>query len=164
MSSRRLSALIAALAALLVLTACGDGDDRPGEITEETSSGSGTGSHPHMGSGATTTTAPTFAKAAASQVVSIALRDFAFVDMPAEVQGPKVFFEARNEGPSEHEIVIITETGNDVAEQHEFPKGESRALAVELAPGTYEMHCLVKEEGSERTHADLGMRLTFRVT
>ena len=181
--------LLCALSAAVVLPACGDGEDRPGQVTSEGKAGSGTGtgsashsgsaSHTGSGSGTGVTTAgstgtaasgdhaheetkPAFAKSAATDTVEVELREYSFVGMPASVTGPKAYFSLVNKGEKEHEFEVIDADGKAVAEVAPFAAGQSKTLAVELQPATYTVQCLVDEGG--RTHAELGMKTTFVVT
>ncbi len=165
---RRLWFLV--VAALVVLGACGNGEDRPGTVTEEGPTGSASGTHSGSASGTgagsasgTHAGAPApFGEAEADSVVDVTLEDYAFVGIPASLQGPKVFFKATNKGPSDHELEILDSSGKPVGEIEAMPPGRSGTLAVELKPGTYTAQCLVEAEG--RTHAELGMKTTFQVT
>ncbi len=165
---RRLWFLV--VATLLVLAGCGNGEDRPGTVSEEGPTGSASGTHSGSASGtgtgsasATHAGAPAaFGEAEADTVVEVTLQDHAFVGIPASLEGPKVFFKATNKGPSEHELEIVDSSGKPVGEIEAMPPGRSGTLALELEPGTYTAQCLVEEEG--RTHAELGMKTTFQVT
>ncbi len=146
---------------LAVLSACGSGEDRPstggsgsGSGTGAGGSGSHTGDHGGGGAG--------FAESEANTVVRATLRDFAFESVPPTVKGPKVYFEATNQGPSEHELVVMDEAGKELGEIEAFGKGkESKPLALELRPGRYKLTCLVKL--GDKTHAGLGMEASFTV-
>ncbi len=146
---------------LAVLAACGNGEDRPS--TGGSASGSGTGasgsaSHTgdHGGKGAG------FPESEANSVVRATLRDFAFESVPRTVKGPKVYFEATNQGPTEHELVVMDEAGKELGEIEAFAKGkDSKPLSLELQPGRYKLACLVKL--GDKTHADLGMEASFTV-
>src|SRR3954452_16307822 len=149
MSKRVWAALAAVLAVGLVAGACGGGSSGSGTVT---SSGSGAGGE---------TEKPAFAEAEATTVVDVTLQDYAFVGLPATVQGPKVFFEATIKGAGPHELEIVSADGDDVAEIPSFESGK-KTLAVELKPGTYTAQCLLKE--GAKTHAQLGMKQDFTVT
>ena len=163
---RRLAASLVA-AGLLLLGACGDGEDRPGEVTTENGTGSGSGSGTHSGSAHSASGSsaggeePAFAESDADTVVEVRFVDFRFEGIPRTVKGPKVFFEAENEGKHPHELEILDASGEAVDELPEIAAGKSGVLAVELEPGTYTIQCLVEEDG--KPHADLGMKTTFTV-
>lgn len=165
---RRLCVLMGA--ALLVLGACGNGEDRPGSVIEEGPTGSASGTHSGSASGTGTGSASgthaggaaAFGEAEADTKVEVSLEDHAFVGIPASLDGPKVFFKGTNKGPSEHELEILDSSGKPLGEIEAMPPGRSATLALELEPGTYTAQCLVEVEG--KTHADLGMKATFRVT
>jgi ABC-type glycerol-3-phosphate transport system substrate-binding protein len=143
------AAAAASVALLLGLGACGSGEDRPaGGSASGSASGTGTG-----GSATQAGQATAFPKSDANTVVTVKMRDFAFEGLPAMVKGPKVYFEATNDGPAEHEVVIVDSGGKELGEIEAFAKGaESKPLAIELNPGRYQARCLVKL--GDRTHAD----------
>lgn len=147
----RRAAFLTVLAAS-ALVACGDGDEGPGGAT-----GTGTGSATHHGG----EQSAAFGRDDATTQVRLTMRDFAFERLPDTVRGPRVFFEARNVGPSEHELVVTDDGGDALAAVHSVPKGRTRTLAAELRPGRYRARCLIKE--GDRTHAELGMETRFSV-
>lgn len=163
------------LIALLPLTACGggDGDDRAsttssflGDVpTDETTSTAPEGEEGEEGEGEHSEhqhSDDSFPVAEATQVVKISMRDYAYIDMPASVTGPRVRIEGKNNGPSAHEMVVFDADGNEVGGVEPFVSGESKALSIELTAGTYELRCRIAITPSE-THADRGMRVTFAV-
>ncbi len=164
-----------AVAATLVLGACGDGEDRPGQVTTESEGGTGTGtgsaSGTHSGSASGTGTGSggghdhgeqkaAFAEGQEDTRVEVTMRDYAF-SMPTTIKGPKVLFVVTNEGASEHEFLVVDEGGKEVGGLEPFGKGVTKTLALELQPGAYRAQCLVKE--GQRTHAELGMETPFTV-
>ena len=147
---------VAAVAlAMLLLGACGGGD----------SGDSGDDGHDHGGgdeSSSTASTAPAFTKAEADTAADVTLQDYAFVGLPDTVVGPNVHLTASIKGSNFHELLIKDGDGELVDDLRPFKRPARQALAVELAPGTYSVECLVKE--GSRTHAELGMRKTFTVS
>ncbi|MDQ3680643.1 MAG: hypothetical protein M3378_08915 [Actinomycetota bacterium] len=142
------------------LAACGDGEDRPSTGGSASGSGTGTGSGSHAGEHGGE--AKSFPESEANTVVRSTLRDFAFEGVGPTAKGPKVYFEADNQGPSEHELVVVDEQGKELGEIEAFDKGEqSKPLALELERGRYATRCLVKL--GDKTHADLGMEASFTV-
>ena len=154
------------MAVALALAGCGDGEDRPGTVTEEGGSGSASGTHSgsasgtHAGSG--TAAAPAFNEAQADSVVDVSLQDFSFVGIPATVKGPKVFFKATNKGSADHELEILDASGKPVGEVAAMPSGKSGTLAVELKPGMYTAQCLVETNG--KPHTESGMKTSVQAT
>ena len=165
------------LACALILGACGDGEDRPGQVTSESNpsgsgsgSGSGTGSASGAGSGSASGTGhgghgaaaeAAFAESAADTVAEVAMTEYAFA-LPATVKGTKVFFEVANNGAAEHEFLVLDSAGKELGEIEPFKKADGqKELALELKPGTYTVVCLV-EEGA-KTHRELGMEASFTV-
>lgn len=148
-----------AVGVALALGACG-GEDRPGEVTTE--SGTGTGSHTGSGTGSHTGSGagPAFAEGEQDASVEVVMTDYAFA-MPATVTGAKVLFSVRNDGPGEHEFEVLAADGDEVGEIPAFAKGATKTLALKLEPGAYTVRCLVKE--GARTHAELGMETRFTV-
>lgn len=155
MRSIRLSTLAVALA--IVLAGCGNGEDRPGMVTKEGGSGSGSGTHAGSASG----TGPAFPQGEASAVVDVAMEDYRFVGIPPSVKGPKVFFKLTNRGSVDHELQVIDANGRRVGHIHHVGPRKSGELAVELAPGTYTLRCLVETGG--KTHVQLGMESKLTV-
>lgn len=166
----RVWVLAVAVAAATVLSGCGDGEDRPGQVTETgtgtgtgtatgtgSATGTGGGEHEHGGTGQAA-----FPKSEADADVHVTLVDFQFKGLPETIKGPKVFFEARNEGPSQHELVVFDEDGSELGAIPPIEPGpELHSLAVELKPGRYRVECRVM--AGDRTHAELGMRSEITV-
>ena len=152
---------VVVVAAMVGLVACGGGEDRPAQGTATGASGSGTATG--AGSGTHAGKAEAFPRSEATTEVRATLRDFRIDGIPDTVSGPKVFFEVRNEGPSSHEFHLTdSQTGREVGEIHEFGRGETKTLAVELSPGRYRVQCLLESGG--RKHAEQGMDTTFSVS
>ncbi len=158
---------VALMVVFMGVVACGNGEDRPG-----TGSGTGTGSASGTGAGSATgagehgehgsAAEANFSREEANGRVQAKLRDYQFENIPATVKGPKVFFEATNDGPAEHELVVVDEHGKELGEIEAFKKGDGvKTLALELAPGRYKARCLVKL--GEGTHVDQGMEAGFTV-
>lgn len=160
--------VLAATTALLLggatLAACGDGEDRPGQVTSENGSGSGSASGSASGSGSGTHTGShsggkgaDFGKDEADAAVDVTARDFAFDGIPATIAGEKIFFTVKNAGNVEHEFDV-----KGHGEIEPFDAGDTETLALELEPGEYTVICLVKE--GDTTHEELGMTASFTVT
>ena len=103
-----------------------------------------------------------FPAAEATDIAKISMRDYAYVDMPATVTGPRLRIEAKNNGPSAHEIMVFDADGNGVGGIEAVAPGESAVVSLELPAGTYEMRCLIPISDTE-THLDRGMRAVFAV-
>lgn len=157
---RRLGMAVAVLTVVIGLAACGDGEDRPGTASGTgagKSAGSGTASGSHAGGHKAG-----FSAAEADTVAKVILRDFAIQGIGPTVKGPKVFFEASNQGPADHELVIVNEDGREQGEIHAFKPGtEGKTLSVELKPGRYEARCLVRV--GDQSHVQRGMEASFTV-
>ncbi len=174
--TRRSSWTAALLTAALVLSGCLQGEDHPEEHEDnggtQTTSASGAGTTGDTADGAATTEAAgggehdhhnaDFPAAEATDIAKISMRDYAFVDLPATVTGPKLRIEAKNNGPSAHEIVIFDADGNEVGGADPIPPGDSGVVSLELTAGTYEMRCLIPISETE-THLDRGMKAVFQV-
>lgn len=103
-----------------------------------------------------------FERSEADVVVEVTLADFAFKGLPASVSAGNVFFATTNAGPSDHELEVLGADGKPVDEIEAHPSGQSKTMALRLAPGTYTVQCILKTaEG--RTHAELGMTAPLRV-
>ncbi|HEX2040504.1 MAG TPA: hypothetical protein VHF47_12320 [Acidimicrobiales bacterium] len=160
---RALAALL--LVAAAVLGACGDGEDRPGNAS---ASGSGSASGSHAGSGSASgshadegTTAETIPASEAEVTVDVVLKDFTFEGIPSTIEGHKILFRAKNDGPTEHELVIRKGT-KELGEIHGLAAGESGEIALELESGSYTAVCLIGSGGAR--HDKLGMVFNFTVT
>lgn len=105
--------------------------------------------------------ADTFAEGKHDASMKLGLMSYAFTGLQSRMTGPNVLIEAENGTTTPHEVVIVDESGREVAEIEEFTKG-SRSVRAVLKPGTYRLKCLVKE--GARTHEDLGMVGTFVVS
>lgn len=89
--------------------------------------------------------------------------DYAF-EGPDTVQGPNVWFTARNTGTENHELEILDPSGEALGEIAEFaPNVDAEPLAVVLEPGSYTLQCIL-ETADGRVHKDLGMVKTLTVT
>ncbi len=149
--------------ATLVVGGCGNGEDRPAQVSGS-ASGTGTGSVSGTGGGEHAhhqERQATFGRSEANTVVVATMRDYAYGGIPPFVKGPKVLFEVVNEGPAQHEFLLVDAAGKEVTALEPYPKGATRTLAAELPPGSYTVRCLV-EEGA-KTHAQLGMEASFTV-
>lgn len=145
---KRAAALALALAAL-TLGACGGGDD-------ETGSPSGSTSAPMDHE----TTVETIPAAEAEVTVDVTLKDFEIAGVPETIEGEKILFKVRNEGPTEHELVLLKGT-EELVEVEGMDAGGSGELAVKLQPGRYTAKCLIGSGGAR--HDKLGMVANFTV-
>lgn len=163
---------IAVVAAVLALGACGDGEDRPGQVTSESGTGTGSASASGTGSASASGTGEehgehgdsaeaAFAESDADTVAEATMTDYAFA-LPATVKGTKVYFEVTNNGAAEHEFLVTDAEGKELGEIEPFKKADGeKTLALELQPGSYKVVCLVEE--GEKTHQELGMEASFTV-
>ena len=167
---RLLRTLVVSLALLTGVVACGDGEDRPGQVTSEGDTGSvsgsasgsasGTGSGSASGHGHGEGGEADFTDTEADTVVDVTFKDFAFVGLPQSVKGPKVFFRATNQGEEAHELVVMK--GDEALYELEaIAPGEEGTLAAELEPGEYRIVCHVETDGE--THEELGMAANLTV-
>lgn len=140
------------LVAVLALGACGGGDDGPGDQGSPTTS-SASGDHGHK------TTLATIPAAEATTTVDVTMRDFKF-EMPTTVKAGKVLFKVKNEGPTEHELVIMQGT-KELVELHGLDAGKTGELAVDIPAGNYTAKCLIGSGGAR--HDNLGMVQNFKV-
>ena len=175
---RRTAAILCALLLAIGLGACSGDDDHPEDHEEN-----GTSQTTASGAGTTGTEAGSgegddepgddgddhahhnadFPAAEATDIAKISMRDYAFVDMPATVTGPRVRFEVKNNGPSAHELVVFDADGNEVGGLEPVPPGDSAVVSLELTAGTYEMRCQIAISDT-KTHLDEGMKAVFQVT
>lgn len=173
---KRPASLTAALLLMfLSLTGCMQGGEHPEEHADDgaettAESGGGTTGDTEPGSGDDAGGAEDehghqnadFPEAEATDIAKISMRDYAFVDMPATITGPKLRLEVANNGPSAHEIVIFDADGNEVGGIDPIPPGASAAASLELTAGTYEMRCEIAISET-KTHLDEGMKAVFAV-
>jgi hypothetical protein len=147
-----------AVAAVLLLGACGGGEDRPGQAS---SGKCGNASGSASVSGSSAADEGPFKATEATTKVAVTLHDYMFDGIPATLKGPRIYFDAKVTGSNCHEMEVLGSDGKAVGEIPAFPSTEKKHLALELKPGTYTVQCLVKE--GAKTHADLGMKTQFVV-
>ena len=149
------AAVVLLLFVTLLVGACGDGEDRPGAGSASGASGSGSGS----GTMSHETTAETFPAAEAETTVDVVMKDFEF-QMPTTIKAGKVLFKVKNDGPTEHEFLIL-QGSKEIIELEPINAGKSGELAVVLKPGRYTASCHVGDGGGR--HDKLGMTKNFTV-
>lgn len=102
-------------------------------------------------------TPATFAREEADTVLTVSLRNYVVLGVPSRVAGPDVWFAATVVGGRRHELEVVDAAGDPVGAIDPFTADEGeQALALSLPPGTYRIHCLVRN--GTRTHASMGMR------
>ena len=95
-------------------------------------------------------------------MLTVGLRNYVVVGVPAVVQGPNVWIAATVVGGRRHELEVIDEAGDVVGALDPFQVADGEQhLALTLPLGTYTARCLVRY--GTRTHASMGMRQTFLV-
>ena len=174
---RRSALVVSALLLGLLLAGCGGDEDHPeghddSAETSQTTAAAGTETTEPGGGSDTSAASPgggdhahdsaNFADADATDTAKISMRDFAYVDMPATVTGPRLRIEAKNNGPTAHEVLVFDADGNEIAGTDPVPSGETAKLSAELPAGSYQLRCLIEISATE-THFDRGMRVTFAV-
>ncbi|MGH9155735.1 MAG: cupredoxin domain-containing protein [Acidimicrobiales bacterium] len=162
-----------AVAATLLLAACG-GDDDDGESGESTA-GAGVGAHSsHPASGAPCSPVGEELEGDASETVAIQLEEYSISPSTLELDAGVVTFAARNAGGENHELAFLP-GGGDVPvtsdgkpyeavlvsagafELEAFGSGLSCRATFDMKPGTYTLFCVVTSPDG-RTHYDQGMR------
>ena len=156
---RRAAAAVIGLA-VLATAACAGGD---GDAAVR----------PSSGAAVTTTTAteaghhdvvppPTFTREQAHTDLTVGLRNYVVLGVPARVAGPNVWVTATVVGGRQHELEVVDAEGDPVGAIEPFRADDGeQSLALELPPGSYTVHCLVRN--GTRTHASMGMRQDFVV-
>jgi uncharacterized cupredoxin-like copper-binding protein len=110
--------------------------------------------------------------------IRVGLRNWAVEPSVASVRAGKVTFWAVHEmephphdgGGEIHDLQVLRKAADGsfelVGEVRDLAMGEAAALALELAPGEYELACTVVEEvnGEAVSHYEKGMRTPFVVT
>lgn len=101
--------------------------------------------------------------------VAAALREFTITTPTTEVPAGKVFVTGTNMGEETHEIVVTHAGAPDeegaLAAAENISPGETKAVAVDLAPGRYQFACYIKQDnnGTVEDHYQLGMVREFEV-
>lgn len=160
--------MMCAVAAVLVLGACGDDDE--GEAVplgdSGTTSSTGGGTTSSTAGGTTSSTAGeealAFGEADADAVLDYDLLDYAF-DGPREVQGSRIFFKATNIGTEDHELEVLDPDDEPVGEIEAMPPEAEGSVALVLEPGTYTLQCILETADGE-SHKDLGMLAELEVS
>ena len=183
--------LVPALAAVLLMAACGSDDGADVRVIDDGSgSASASGSVSASGSGSASASAPTECLTAeqldAETVVGVDLGEWFVGPEAAGAAAGSVGFVADNVGEEPHELVVVrAETPDDLpvedgmvqedqlpegdfqGEIDAFPAGDTCAGQFELEAGEYVLFCNiveVEEDGTLESHFELGMRATFEVT
>ena len=147
--------LLAVVASLSgAVAACGSDGNSSG--------GSASGAASGSGSGSTAEEAEKFASKDATTVVQVEATEYLYKPNLPEAKGPKVYFTVKNTGKEDHEFEILGPDGKAVDEIAAFGPGLTKNLAVELAPATYTIQCILEKDG--KTHASLGMTMKYTVT
>ncbi|ADU50615.1 hypothetical protein Tmar_0494 [Thermaerobacter marianensis DSM 12885] len=192
--SRRAVVLAVLVLAALALTACGQGEDRPGTVSVDPESGTVSGSGTGTGTGTGTGSASgTHAGAEAGRVepkpagatqVNVTLKEWAIEVEPAQVKAGRVYFLVTNAGPERpHELVIVRSDAEPeqlpvadgrvredqvemVGEVEAFAAGTRASGLFDLEPGRYLLICnIVEGEGDQATsHFAEGMVAELTVT
>ncbi|MDP8961098.1 MAG: hypothetical protein M3N32_05720 [Actinomycetota bacterium] len=141
---------VAALVAVVALTACGRGEDRPTPIAAD--GGTLTGQD---------FPAPPFLRSAADGVVALEMREFRYKVAPSVITGPKVYLLVRNLGRLNHELELARADypgyGSEkrVAELPPLEPDSQAELGVELTGGRYIIRCELPF--GRTSHGQLGM-------
>jgi uncharacterized cupredoxin-like copper-binding protein len=104
------------------------------------------------GAGATAT--PT----SAAQAVPVQEADFKITPATLSLTGSTFTFNVTSTGPTIHNFNIRDSAGATLTSTKDLHTGESDAVTVTLAPGTYQFFC------EEPGHESLGMHGTLTVT
>jgi plastocyanin len=164
---------------LVVLAACGSDAKSSGTTVAPATTAAATAAAPATTASAVTTAAPAAttaapattaasattaaaatgtgtAAAAAGTPVAVSEKEFSIDLAPTSLAAGTYTFNVANAGQFKHNLVI---EGNGVdATSDTFTGGQSGALTVKLAPGTYDVYCSIP------THKAKGMDLTITVT
>ena len=108
---------------------------------------------------------------ASRAAVTVEASDFKFAASTRSVKDGTIDFVVTNVGTQLHEFVIVPKDDErfllPLGEIEPFPVGDKRAIRAQLAPGSYELVCLIVSipaGGEPSSHMALGMRSAFEVT
>jgi len=90
--------------------------------------------------------------------VGVVLREFEFEPRPLKVKAGKVRFLLMNRGSVEHDFMIPEIMEAMGHEKDLVQPGKTKAIEVDLKPGTYEVICTVAG------HQEAGMKATIEVS
>jgi uncharacterized cupredoxin-like copper-binding protein len=138
-----------------------------------------------MSACATGQPSPSPTAAAGAGTVQVMLQEWAVVPASTSVAAGEVTFQVTNTGPDDiHEFVVlktdldpgalpvdangaVTEAGAGIEvidEIEDIPVGETQAVTVMLAAGTYVLLCNIYDETEKEAHYKMGMRTALDVT
>ena len=106
---------------------------------------------------------------AGDRTMRVVLEEWQVKPDAASIPAGTVTFNAVNEGHETHELVVRQRNDDGAYEEldevDDVAKGETKQLRMDLAPGTYELCCLIVEEedGETEDHYKLGMHTEVRV-
>jgi hypothetical protein len=158
-SGRRRAAAAAGLVAAVVATGgCADRDGGGQASVVTTTAVTVEQDHGHLD----VAPPPTFTREEAATELVVGLRNYVVLGVPARVTGPTVWITATVVGGRQHELEVVDADGDPVGAIAPFRAEDGeQTLALELPPGSYTAHCLVRN--GTRTHASMGMRQEFVV-
>ncbi|TAK56634.1 MAG: hypothetical protein EPO22_13420 [Dehalococcoidia bacterium] len=107
---------------------------------------------------------------ASASAIHISAKGYQF-DLPASsAKAGTIDFVVHNDSLNEHEFVIVPYEGDrygmPIGEIEPFGGGETKALRVQLQPGSYRFVCLVISvvNGTPKSDMSRGMNAAFEVT
>jgi uncharacterized cupredoxin-like copper-binding protein len=153
--------IVAVSVVAVAATACGTGQTSPSPVASPSPSAAGPGT------------------------VEVSLQEWAVIPASTSVGAGEVTFQVTNTGPEDiHEFVVlktdldpndlpvdadgaVTESGAGIEvidEIEDIPVGETQALTVTLAAGSYVLLCNIYDDTEKEAHYAKGMRIAFEVT
>jgi hypothetical protein len=107
---------------------------------------------------------------ASESAVQVIASDYHYDISTQSVKAGTIDFVVRNDASEQHEFVIVPRDGDrygmPLGELEPFDAGQTHALRAQLAPGKYELVCLIISviDGEPKSHMSRGMKTDFEVT
>jgi plastocyanin len=98
-------------------------------------------------------------QAANSAVVEVTLTEYEIALSRDSIAAGTVTFSIRNAGSVAHAVRVFR--GDEEWETDMYAPGEQVSMSMALGPGTYTVHCPVRDGGT--SHTQMGMQRTLRV-
>ena len=110
------------------------------------------------------------ASEASENAVQVIASNYHYELSTRSVKAGTIDFVVHNAASEQHEFMIVPRDGDrygmPLGELEPFDAGQTHALRAELAPGRYELVCLIISviDGEPKSHMARGMRTDFEVT
>ncbi len=107
---------------------------------------------------------------ASESAVQVIASNYHYDISTRSVKTGTIDFVVHNAASEQHEFVIVPRDGDrygmPFGEHEPFDAGQTHALRAQLAPGKYELVCLIISvvDGEPKSHMSRGMKVEFEVT